>query len=92
MNKQENERIEHKYEKCFSQLGEVQTIFPTNAKLQMAQMVEQIARTDKNLSDILSTEQTTPVKAGNAAEEWISETYNLDAILKNKDSRAITVL
>lgn len=83
-------RVEKKYEKAFSQLGEVQTIFPANAKFEMAQMVEQIAKTDQNLADIVSTGQTIPVKAGFTAEEVHTESFNLDAIYKNKGVRGIT--
>jgi hypothetical protein len=87
----EPETIEKKYEKAFSQLGEVQTIFPVNAKQEMAQMVEQIAFTDTILKDkIINTSWLKGQKGGRAAEEILAESYNLDSILKNKPTRAIT--
>ena len=39
-----NERFEHKYRDTFSNLGAVQTMFPTAAKDQMAQLLEEAAR------------------------------------------------
>jgi len=87
---QENERIEQKYEKAFSQIGEVQTIFPANAKIEMTKMVEQIAKNDQNISKIVQTNQKIGDKAGLVAEEWHAETYNLEAISKDKSQRAIT--
>ncbi|MDM8548954.1 hypothetical protein QUF72_02705 [Desulfobacterales bacterium HSG2] len=85
-----NKRIEEKYEKVFSQLGEIQTIFPATAKFEMAQMIEQAARSSENIKNIVSTNQEIGVKAGFVAEEFHVETFNLDAIYKGKDIRAIT--
>ncbi len=87
----ENERIENKYEKAFSQLGEIQTIFPASAKLEIAQMVERFTLTDDILKDkILNTKWSVPQKAGRAAEELLAETHDLEAILRGKESRTIT--
>jgi hypothetical protein len=84
-------RIEENYEKAFSQLGELQTVFPLNAKLEMSKMAEQIARTDKILNNkIINTQQNIDIKGGYAAEEVFAESYNLGAILKGKESRALT--
>lgn len=83
--------IETRYEKAFSQLGCFQTEFPATAKSEMARMIEQIVRTDENLKQsISSTNQSSAIKGGFAAEEVLAETYNMDAILKGKSSYAIT--
>lgn len=84
------EKIEKKYEKYFSQLGETNPVFTLQAKTEMANMVEQIARTNTNLEAISGTNQTTAVKAGFGAEELHAESYNLDAILNGSDARAST--
>jgi hypothetical protein len=87
----ENNRIERAYEKAFSQVGEIQPVFSIAAKVEMAKMVEQIARTDAILSQqIVNTKQNINIKGGFAAEEVLVESRNLDAILKGKESRAMT--
>ena len=78
----DDERIEKKYEKAFSQAGEVNPYFPVNAKIEMAQMIEQGIRTDNNVFPRITTNQDIAVKAGFVAEEVHAESYNLDAILK----------
>jgi len=86
----QEDHIERKYEKAFSQIGGIQTIFPSDAKIEMAKMAEQIAKSDKNISKIIQTNQKIGDKAGLVAEEWHAETFNLDAIYKEKPQRAIT--
>ena len=82
--------IEKSYEKAFSQLGEIQTIFPLDAKIEMAKMVEQIARADQHIKNIINTNQGAAQQGGFIAEEFHAETYNLDAIYKEKIYRAVT--
>ena len=83
-------RIEKKYEKAFAQIGGVQTVFPCEAKIEMAKMVEQVAKTDTNLKSILSTNQGKHIKAGFVAEELHTESFNLDSILKDGKLSAYT--
>jgi hypothetical protein len=91
MSENKQKRIENAYEKAFSQLGTIQVAFPLEAKREMSKMVEQIARTDKILAEkIINTQQNINIKGGFAAEEALAESYNLDAILKGKESRALT--
>ncbi len=85
-----DKRIENEYEKAFSRLGAIQPIFPVNAKVEMAKMVEQIFKTDDNLAKIINSNWSKDVKAGFAAEEMLKETRNLNAILQGKESRAFT--
>lgn len=61
-----------------------------NARAEMAQLVEVIARSNKNIDAILSTSQTVDVKGGFIAEEFHAETFNMDAILKGDEARACT--
>lgn len=82
--------IERKYEKAFEQAGYLQPGFASNARQEMARMVEVIAKGNKNIDTILSTNQNIPVKGGFIAEEFHAETFNLDAILKGDDARAYT--
>lgn len=86
-NNEYTEEIEKKYEKAFSQLGETNPIFPYMAKKQMSDMVEQIAKSNKIYEKISSTNQNNAVKAGFAAEEWHTQTHNLDATLNNDSTR-----
>lgn len=85
-----NEKIEKKFEKAFSQLGETNPVFPMQAKRQMADMVEQIARANENILKRASTDHDIPHKAGFIAEEFHAETHNLDAILNDDSTRVYT--
>ena len=82
--------IAQEYERLISNASGVNPVFPHAAKEQMRAMIEQIVRTDGNLSKICSTNQKTAIKAGFAAEEWHTDTFNLDSILKNDGAQAYT--
>lgn len=82
--------IERKFEKAFSQLGETNPVFTLQAKQQMSDMVEQIAKANNAFTDISSTNQTTAVKAGFSAEVSHAESHNLDAILNGDGTRVLT--
>ena len=82
--------IDQEYERLISNASGVNPVFPHAAKEQMRAMIEQIVRTDGNLSKICSTNQKTAIKAGFAAEEWHTDTFNLDSILKNDGAQAYT--
>lgn len=86
----EKETLESQYAKVFEQSSATHPIFPLAARYQMAQLVEAIARSKSNITQILSTSQTVPVKGGFLAEEFHAETFNLDAILKADKARAYT--
>jgi hypothetical protein len=87
---QEDEHIERKYEKAFSRVGSIQTVFPASAKFEMQQIVERIVKTDANIKKYLSTKQTTEVKAGLIFEELIAESRSLDAMVKEKSLASVT--
>lgn len=84
------ETVEKKYEKAFEQLASIQPIFPEQAKRQMAEMVEIIAKSNEHIQYRLNTNQDFSRKGGFIIEEATAETYNLDAALNNDRSRAIT--
>lgn len=69
------------------------TINPTygvNASGQMSNMVFEINQANQIMEQITKTAQSDAVKGGFAAETWHTETFNLDAILKDKSVRAFT--
>jgi hypothetical protein len=84
------ESIEKKFEKATVQASGGHIIFPYQAKQQMGKMVEAIIKGRQNIQNRLATNQSAPVKGGFIAEEFHAETFNLDSILKNKESRAVT--
>lgn len=85
-----NNNIEEEYEKSFAKIGGFQIIFPFQAKQKMAELCEEILKSNKIFDKILSTNQSPSIKGGFAAEQFFAETFNLDAILKNKNLRAYT--
>lgn len=84
------ESLEKKYERAFEQAAALQPIFPEAAKREMAQMVEVIARGNKNIQSELLTRRDFYKKAGYIAEEFHAETFNLDATLNDNDAKAYT--
>jgi hypothetical protein len=85
-----NKKPKDNYQDIFDNVGAVQSIFPSAAKEQMAQLLEEAARRSQHLSKISSTAQNAAVKGGFAAEEALTETRNYNAILQGKSSRAYT--
>lgn len=57
---------------------------------QMSNMVFEINQANQIMEQIAKTAQSDAVKGGFAAETWHTETFNLDAILKDKSVRAFT--
>lgn len=85
-----DDSVERRFEKGLEQAGYLQPGFAVNARHEMALMVEAIAKAQKNINDILSTNQSAPIKGGYLAEEFHALTFNLDAILKDDNARAYT--
>ena len=65
-------------------------IWSREAAGEVGKMLEHIDHADRRLSDIARTAQHASVKGGFAAETLHSETFNLDAILKDREVRAFT--
>ncbi len=82
--------VEKAYDKAFHQAAALNPVFPASAKEQMAQMVEAIAVKTGNIDAILSTDQGAAIKGGFIAEEFHSETFNLDAVLRGDKTRTYT--
>ena len=82
MDKQENKLISHSVSLC--------PIWPTQAGEKIGRMVGEISQTNDIMAKIASTAQNKAIKGGFAAETWHAESFNLDAILKDKDVRAFT--
>ena len=72
--------------------AEVCMIWPTAAADQMGKIIEQCRLTDRIFATDGRIVGNAPLatRAGFVAEEVHAETYNLDAILRNKDTRAFT--
>lgn len=85
----DDEKLEEKYERKFSTVDGLQHTFSTSARHQMAQMVEEMAISDKVISQKIGTAQSIPVKAGGVAEEYHTHSFNMDAILKGDETRAL---
>ncbi len=65
-------------------------IWPNKASEQIGKMLLEINQSDAIINKIASTAQNSAIKGGFAAETWHAESFNLDAILKDKDIRAFT--
>ena len=78
--------------KGMERTAEVCMIWPTSAANQMGKIVEQCRLTDRILATDGRIAGNAPLatRAGFVAEELHAETFNLDAILKNKTTRAFT--
>jgi hypothetical protein len=65
-------------------------IWPAQASEKIGRMVDEINQANTIMSKISATAQNNAIKGGFAAEAWHAESFNLDAILKDKDVRAFT--
>ncbi|MBX6152957.1 hypothetical protein ISD38_29775 [Pseudomonas aeruginosa] len=65
-------------------------IWAVQASEKAGLMLTEIGQANAILNKISSTAQSAAIKGGFAAETWHAESYNLDAILKDKDVRAFT--
>lgn len=66
------------------------SIWPTQATEKMGQMIGEINQANTIMGKISATAQNSAIKGGFAAETFHAESFNLDAILKDKDVRAFT--
>jgi hypothetical protein len=65
-------------------------IWPTQATEKIGQMMGEIKQANSIMDTISGTAQNNAIKGGFAAETFHAESFNLDAILKDKDVRAFT--
>ena len=65
-------------------------IWPAQASEKIGQMLSEINHANTIIEKISGTAQNSAIKGVFSAETWHSESFNLDAILKDKDVRAFT--
>ena len=65
-------------------------IWPAQASEKIGHMLAEISHANLIIDKISGTAQNSAIKGGFAAETWHAESFNLDAILKDKDVRAFT--
>lgn len=80
----------HDRKKAVTQSISLCPIWPVQAAEKIGRMVGEINQANTIMSTISSTGQSSAIKGGFAAETWHAESFNLDAILKDKDIRAFT--
>lgn len=76
--------------KTITQSASLCPIWPMQASEKIGQMVGEISQANAILSKVSSTKQSAAIRGGFAAETVHAESFNLDAILKDKDTRAFT--
>lgn len=64
--------------------------WPQSTSQQMMKMIDQTAKSNNYIQNIIRTGQSVPIKGGFVAEQMHAETHNLQMILENKLARAIT--
>ena len=74
----------------YSNLVAINPTYGLNASGKISDMLFETAQADEILRRISQTKQSAAVKGGFAAETWHTESFNLDAILKDKSVRAYT--
>ncbi|EKO3921865.1 hypothetical protein MRM63_09940 [bacterium 19MO03SA05] len=82
MNKKHNRILSHSISLC--------PIWPTQASDKIGKMLQEINQANTIINKVASTAQNSAIKGGFAAETWHAESFNLDAILKDKDVRSFT--
>lgn len=65
-------------------------IWTVEASAKAGRMLAEIGQANAILTKVSSAAQNAAIKGGFAAETWHAESFNLDAILKDKDVRAFT--
>ncbi|MGY0835675.1 hypothetical protein [Azospirillum argentinense] len=82
--------IEEKYEKAMRDAVSLNPVFPHQAKMQMAVLIEEVSRSDGNLQQFLRHGTSAAQRAGFVAEEFHATTFNMDSIVKGSSLRAET--
>ncbi|CAG9233775.1 hypothetical protein WJ07_18055 [Burkholderia vietnamiensis] len=82
--------MNHEYQKTLVQSVSVCPIWPDEATRKIGQMIGEINQANTIMGNISATAQNAAIKGGFAAETFHAESFNLDAILKDKDVRAFT--
>lgn len=82
--------MNHERKKTITKSISACAIWPTEAAEKIGKMIGEINQANSIMGKISSTAQNNAVKGGFAAETFHAESFNLDAILKNKDVHAFT--
>ncbi len=82
--------MKNEYQKTLIQSVSVCPIWPAEATRKIGEMISEINQANSIIGNISATTQNVAIKGGFAAETFHAESFNLDAILKNKDVRAFT--
>lgn len=82
--------MDEKRKKSITQSVSLCPIWPMQAVEKIGKMLDKINQANSIMEKIASTAQNSAIKGGFAAETWHGESFNLDAILKDKQVRAFT--
>ncbi|MBG6081776.1 DUF456 domain-containing protein [Rubrivivax gelatinosus] len=82
--------MNNEYQKNLIRSISICPIWPAEATRKIGQMIGEINQANAILGNISAAAQKTAIKGGFAAETFHAESFNLDAILKDKDVRAFT--
>lgn len=82
MNSEQKEAIIQSISAC--------SLWPTNAAEKIGKMIAESDQAKAVFAKISATMQNSAIKGGFAAETWHAESFNLDAILKDKNVHAYT--
>lgn len=82
--------MKNEYQKTLIQSASVCPIWSAEATRKIGEMISEINQANSIMGNISATTQNAAIKGGFAAETFHAESFNLDAILKNKEVRAFT--
>lgn len=82
--------MKNEHKKTVIQSVSLCQIWPTQTSEKIGQMIGEINQANAIMAKISATAQGSAIKGGFAAETWHAESFNLDAILKDKEVRAFT--
>lgn len=82
--------MKNEHQRTLVQSVSVCPIWPAEAARKIGQMFGEINQANAIMSKISATAQNAAIKGGFAAETFHAESFNLDAILKDKNVRAFT--
>ena len=82
--------MNNEHKKALVQSISVCPIWPDEATQRVGRMIGEINQSNSIMGSISATRQNTAIKGGFAAEAFHAESFNLDAIMKDKDVRAFT--
>jgi len=82
--------MNHERKRVINQSISACSIWPTQAAEKIGKMIGEINQANTIMGKVSATAQNSAIKGGFAAETFHAESFNLDAILKDKDVRAFT--